>query len=84
MLGEFNRGTNMNDNTKLMVFANGFRISGFGSVLPGARVTDYMNESQKFFALTEVSVWDIKDGRKVMSVPFINVNRSNVEFVVPA
>ena len=74
----------MSDNTKLTVFANGFRINGFGSVLPGARITDYMNESPKFFVLTGVSVWDLKDGRKVMSAPFININRGNVEFVVPA
>lgn len=73
----------MDSGTKLTVFANGYRINGFGSVLPGARVTDYMNGSKKFIALTEAAVWDIKDGRKVMDAAFLNVNRSNVEFVVP-
>jgi hypothetical protein len=73
----------MSDNTKLSVFANGFRINGFGSVLPGARITDYMNDAKGFIAITDVTVWDVKEGRKVMSVPFINVNRDSVEFVVP-
>jgi hypothetical protein len=73
----------MSETTKLTVYANGYRISGTGSVLPGARVTDFMNESKQFIALTDVSVWDIDDGRKVMSSPFININRESVEFVVP-
>jgi len=73
----------MSDNTKLTVFANGFRISGYGSVLPGARITDYMNDAKEFIAITDASVWDMKDGRKLLSTSFLNVNRSNVEFVVP-
>ena len=73
----------MSGTTKLTVFANGYRINGFGSVLPGARVTDYMNDSKKFIALTEAAVWDIKDGRRLLSAPFLNINRGNVEFVVP-
>ncbi len=73
----------MSDNTKLTVFANGFRINGYGTVLPGARVTDYMNDSKTFIAITDATVWDVKDGRKVLSAPFLNINRSMVEFVVP-
>ena len=71
------------DNTKLTVFANGFRINGYGSVLPGARITDYMNQSKGFIALTEAQVWDVKDGRRLLSTAFLNVNRDSVEFVVP-
>ena len=74
----------MSDNTKLTVFANGFRISGYGSVLPGARITDYMNDAKEFIAITDASVWDMKDGRKLLSTSFLNVNRGNVEFVVPS
>ena len=51
--------------------------------VPGARITDYMNDAKEFIAITDASVWDMKDGRKLLSTPFLNVNRSNVEFVVP-
>ena len=37
--------------TKFTVLANGFHIKGHGSVLPGARVTDYLNKADDFSAV---------------------------------
>jgi hypothetical protein len=69
--------------SKFTVLANGFRIKGHGSVIPGARVTDYLNSAEDFIALTNADVWEIGSGRKLMSAPFITINRSNVEIVIP-
>jgi hypothetical protein len=69
--------------TKFTVLANGFRIKGHGSVLPGARVTDFLNKAGDFIALTDAQVWEVATGRRLIAAPFLNVNRSNVELVIP-
>lgn len=69
--------------TKFTVLANGFRINGCAWVLPGARVTDFLNQIGDFIALTDADVWEAGSGRKLMSAPFLNINRSNVEIVIP-
>lgn len=69
--------------TKVTVLANGFRIKGHSSVLPGARVTDFLNKACDFIALTDAEVWQVESGRKLMTVPFLNLNRSSVEIVIP-
>lgn len=69
---------------KLTVLANGFRIQGEGTMLPGARVSDYLNNSKAFIALTHADVWHVADGRKLATAPFLNLNRSGIEIVIPA
>lgn len=68
---------------KLTVLANGFRIQGEGTMLPGARVSDYLNNSKAFLALTHADVWHVSDGRKLVTAPFLNINRSGIEVVIP-
>lgn len=68
---------------KVTVLTNGYQIMGECSVLPGARVTDYLNDSRDFIALTNASVWHVADARKMMNAAFLNLNRGNVEIIVP-
>ena len=68
---------------KFTVLANGFRIQGEGTMLPGARVTDFLNNAKAFLALTHADVWHVADGRKLAAAPFLNVNRSSIEVVIP-
>jgi hypothetical protein len=75
--------TTQNDRRKFTVLANGFQIKGEGTVLPGARVTDYLNNSRAFVALTNAQVWHVAEGRKLVDAPFLNINRSCVEIVIP-
>ena len=69
--------------TKFTVLANGFHIKGHGSVLPGARVTDYLNKADDFIALTDAEVWEVGTGRRLIAAPFINIHRGSVEIVIP-
>ena len=70
------------ERTALTVYANGYCIKGAGSLVPGARVTDYLNAGDEFLALIDVKVWTY-DGRRVLDAPFLNINRSVIEMVVP-
>jgi hypothetical protein len=60
---------------KFTVLANGFRIQGEGTMLP--------NNAKAFLALTHADVWHVADGRKLAAAPFLNVNRSSIEVVIP-
>jgi hypothetical protein len=48
----------------------------------GARITDYMVEAKKYFAVTNAEVWDL-EGRKIHTAPFLNVNSAHVVVVAP-
>ena len=68
--------------TKVTILTGTYRIKGNIHLLPGARVTDFMTEAKEFIAVTEVEVWEIV-GRQVFSAPFINVNRGQIQIIVP-
>jgi len=75
--------TDNSNRTKFTVLADSFHIKGHSSVLPGARVTDYLNKAGDFIALTNAEVWQVGTGRKLMSAPFISINRGHIEIIVP-
>jgi hypothetical protein len=83
VLGERVMAEQDGNRRKFTVLANGFRIQGEGTLLPGARVTDYLNNSKAFLALTHADVWHVAQGRKLMEAPFLNINRGSIEVVIP-
>ena len=68
--------------TKVTILTGTYRIKGHIDLLPGARVTDYMNDARGFIAVTDAEVWEIV-GRLVFSAPFVNVNRDHIEVIAP-
>lgn len=68
--------------TKVTILTGAYRIKGYIHLFPNSRVTDYMNESKDFIAVTGVEVWEV-DGRQVFSTPFINVSRNQIQIVTP-
>lgn len=71
-----------NDNTKVVIFTDAFRIRGSIDLLPGARITDFMSEAHEFIAVTDAEVRRI-NGDHVMDVPFLDVNRDHIQLVLP-
>ena len=68
--------------TRVIILTGHYRITGFISVQPEARVTDYICESREFIAVTEAEVWD-HDQRKVAVSRFLNLNREHIEMIMP-
>jgi uncharacterized protein DUF6812 len=68
--------------TKVTILTDTYRIKGYIDLLPGARMTDFMAQAKEFIAVTDVEVWEII-GRQVFSAPFINVNRNQIQLIVP-
>ena len=68
--------------TKVTIFTGSYRIKGYIDLLPGARVTDYMQEAKEFVAVMDAEVYESEvAGRQVLVAPFIDVNRSHIEII---
>lgn len=70
------------DRTKVTILTGMYRIKGYIHLFPNSRVTDYMNESKDFIAVTSAEVWEV-EGRQVLTTPFINVSRDHIQIVTP-
>jgi hypothetical protein len=64
--------------TKVMLLTDAYRITGYIDLVPGARVTDFMQEARQFVAVMDAEVYE------VMVAPFIDVNRDRIEIITPA
>jgi hypothetical protein len=68
--------------TKVTLLTGSYRIKGYIDLVPGARVTDYMQEAKEFVAVMDAEVYESEvAGRQVLVAPFIDVNRSHIEII---
>lgn len=74
--------TTDNEKTKVTILTGTYRVKGYIDLLPGARVTDYLEESKDFIAVTDAEVWDL-GSRHVLNAPFVNVSRDHIQIVTP-
>ena len=70
--------------TAVIVLTKHYRIHGNIDLVPGARLTDYIAAIRTFFAVTDAVVEDIATGKVVFKGEFVDVNRDNVEAIMPA
>lgn len=52
-------------------------------LVPGARLTDFMNQTTTFMVVTTAVVTD-RNSKEVLRSDFINVLVSNIEIILPA
>lgn len=68
--------------TEVTILTKDFRIEGDIDLMPGARLTDFMNETGKFMVVTNVNVLT-HDGKKILQGEFVNVLVSSIEVILP-
>ena len=73
---------NTESRTRVVILTGHYRILGEISLMPGARMTDFLDESREFFAVTDAEVWDLS-GRRIVAAKFLDVHRSHIEVMVP-
>jgi hypothetical protein len=76
-------GDELEAKVAVVILTDSYRVRGNISLIPGARLTDYLAESKEFIALTEVEVRD-NAGQYVLSSPFLNLNRAHIQMIMPA
>lgn len=70
--------------TKVAILTGAFRIRGYIELLPGARITDFMDEARDFVAVIDAEVHEIGEGmRHVQNAPILNVSREHIQIVMP-
>ncbi len=71
------------DKTEVIICTKTFRIYGKISLVPGARLTDYIVEASQFIAVTDVEMKDTQ-GNLILHTPFLNINRDHIVVILPA
>jgi len=66
---------------KVVILTGTYRIKGYIDLLPGARVTDYIQGAKDFIVVTDAEVWSIEGNGLVFSAQFIDVSRSQIEVI---
>ena len=69
--------------TQVILLTKYFRIEGEIDLLPGARLTNFMNDVKKIMVVTDAKVSD-HNGKEVLRGKFINVLVRNIEIILPA
>jgi len=73
----------LNEQMSPVVFLTShYKVKGNISLMQGARLTDYMNETKDFIAVTDADVFDRSSGEKFFSGSLVNVQRRNIEVVI--
>ncbi|HET9131675.1 MAG TPA: hypothetical protein VFO86_12035 [Terriglobia bacterium] len=68
--------------TRVTILTSTYRVNGYIELIPGARVTDYINDAKNFIAITDAEVRG-QEGRMVLQVPFLNLSRDQIVIVTP-
>lgn len=73
----------ISDKTHVTIYTKDFAIIGDIDLIPGARLTDYMNEVKRFMAVTGATISD-HSGKEMAKEQFINVAVENIQIILPA
>lgn len=81
---EFVEGVeDMSDKSEVVIFTSTFQVRGKISLVPGARLTDYIVGANLFIAVADVEVRD-REGKLILSAPFLDIHRDHIELILPA
>lgn len=69
--------------SEVIIFSDNFKILGKICHFPDMRLTDYMNDSHAFLAVTDASVTHLKIDLEFKAA-FMDVQRSKIEMIIPA
>ncbi len=67
---------------RVMIFTRNFEIKGDLHIYDGVRLTDYINESRSFIAVTDAAVKQRGEESSVKT-SFLNVSKDDIEIIFP-
>lgn len=71
-------------NTRVVILTSHYLVIGDIALVPGARLTDYIDEAHHFIAVTDAEVRDRHTQNVLMRSRFMDLNRESVEIILPA
>ena len=69
--------------TPVIILTKNLRIEGKIDLIPGARLTDFMNKANKFMVVTDATVCD-HNNKELIKSEFIDLLVENIEIILPA
>ena len=67
---------------RVIIFTRRYQIKGKIFLYKGARLTDYMVESEPFIAVSDAEILDHQNN-PIFTTSFLNVNRDHIEIIMP-
>ena len=67
---------------RVVILTSSYQIHGDITLEKGTRLTDHVDKSPAFLALTDAEVTS-REGNSVLAAGFLDVNRQSIEIVVP-
>jgi hypothetical protein len=67
---------------RVMIFTRNFEIKGDLHIYDGVRLTDYINESRAFIAVTDAEV-KRRGEQAPVKTSFLNVSKNDIEIIFP-
>lgn len=71
------------DVTEVVIYTQHFRITGTIALVRGARLTDYVRETNHFIAVASALVCD-RHGVEQFRTDFLDVGKDHIEIILPA
>ena len=71
------------DKSEVIIYANNRRIRGKIALVPGADLTEHLNDARSFIAVTDVEIRE-NTGKLILKTPFLNLSRDDIEIVLLA
>ena len=69
--------------TEVVFYTKRHVVRGWLSLVPGARLTDFMREADEFIAVSEALVSD-RDGSPLFRTDFLDLRRDCIDIALPA
>ena len=66
----------------VIIYTRNYQIKGEIGLLPGCRLTDYMNEGKSFIAVLNAQL-QTHAGRPVLEAGLVNINLRLIEVIAP-
>lgn len=69
--------------TRVVILTAAYRIVGDINLVPGGRLTDYMDTSHGFLAVTNAKVTSLEGCKEILEAEFLNIRVNAIEIVLP-
>lgn len=70
------------DMTEVRFYTRRFVVTGCISLMPGARLTDFLREARAFIAVADAVVSD-HEGNELFRTDFVDIHRDHIELAMP-
>jgi len=77
------RSMEKEQSTRVVILTKSYKVVGDINLIPGGRLTDYMDTSHEFLAVTNASVTSCEGCKDILDTEFLNIRVDSIEIILP-